>query len=194
MLPPRAGSHTFDPTSTMEIAANLVINCIFQPARLERLYTQHQFNSTLPSLHTILTRLTSTIFDYTTIYSIIFNKEENLQNQALMTTQLVLINAYLGVQNDASQSIGVKNVVKHHINSIVKTKLVSLQSNIDVICLNYTTSGNREDSNSNMSVVSLEECEERQVLWYSHISNLYTAVLSGKVFMSTLQTPLGPPI
>ena len=179
----------------MEIATSLVINCIFQPARLERLYIQHQFNSTLPSLHTILTRLSSTIFDYTTIYSIIFNEEEDLQNQALMTTHSLLINAYLSVQNDASQSIGVKNVVKQHINSIVKTKLVSLQSNIDVICLNYTTTtSNSEDSNSNMSVVSIEECEERQVLWYSHISNLYTAVLSGKVFMSVLQTPLGPPI
>ena len=187
-----------------ESAANIVVSAVFSPQRAERLATQKQLNTTLPSLSEILRSFTSEVIlsrypDRTSVSIIesnygvsvksvlidgmdLFHKENINRNN----------NADGAIESHYLESMVAQSVLVNAylillidprssalVTGQIKSHLRSLLADINDIIENLKKFAGKEDS-------SFETV--------AHLELLSDAIMMGKPFLRLLPSPLGPPI
>lgn len=185
LISTRTAAGTFDPISAIEIGANLVISALHSAPRLERLAVQAQRNSSLPGVLQLTAALTAYVFDAHTVGSV-SGCDNGAQRLALMSTQSVLVNAYLSVlDTPTAHSSLVRGIIRYHIQNVLSPVLGQLKT----VALDMCTS----------SAVVATGCDAADCVvvssaWQAHFEFLQSAVAAGKSFMTIPLAPLGPPI
>ena len=199
----RAGA-LFDRLAATESAANIVVSAVFSPQRAERLATQQQLNSTLPSFFEILRSFTNEV-----ILSHYPNKTSGFitESNYRISVKSVFIDGIDAVNTETTNSNSNADgaVKEYYLESLVaqsvlvnaylillidprsstlvtgqiKSHLRTLEAEILHIIQNFKNFGGNEDSSF----------ETR-----AHLELLSDAIITGKPFLRLLPLPLGPPI
>ena len=187
-----------------ESAANIVVSAVFSPQRAERLATQKQLNTTLPSLSEILRSFTSEVIlsQYTNRTSVsIIESNYGVSVKSVLIDGMDLFhkeninrnnNADGAIESHYLESMVAQSVLVNAylillidprssalVTGQIKSHLRSLLADIFDIIENLKKIAGEEDS-------SFETI--------AHLELLSDAITMGKPFLRLLPSPLGPPI
>ena len=187
-----------------ESAANIVVSAVFSPQRAERLATQKQLNTTLPSFFEILRSFTSVVIlsQYTNRTSVsIIESNYRISVKSVLIDGIDLFykeninrnnNEDGAIEDYYLESMVAQSVLVNAylillidprssalVTGQIKSHLRSLLADINDIIENLKKFAGKEDS-------SFETV--------AHLELLSDAIMMGKPFLRLLPSPLGPPI
>lgn len=223
MFQSRRGTSTFDAVVAMEILSDKVISSVFQTTRIERIYTQSQYNHSLPSLIDVMNIFTSYILstsipslhlyiNHSSSSHILLNSNIIIDDYdvALRIIQSVLVNSYLKIlspsnspstSSNKGSSTYVIGICKYHLTCVVIPSIEKLQQYVNNQCKlsdqEYNNNNHNNNSNnidSNQILLVVEICKKKQIEWIAHLNYLLSMIASNKPFMNIFTMPLGPPI